>query len=34
MGVQIRKGYEGIVVMGAMLVIAMVLMGAAKLIFG
>ena len=31
---RIRKGYEGIVVAGAMLVVAMVLIGAAKLIFG
>ncbi len=34
MGVRIREGYEGIVVAGAMLVVAMVLVGAAKLIFG
>jgi len=34
MGVRIRKGYEGLVVAGAMLVIAMMLIGAAKLIFG
>ena len=31
---RIREGYEGVVVAGAMLVVAMVLMGAAKLIFG
>ena len=29
---RIREGYEGVVVAGAMLVVAMVLMGAAKLI--
>jgi hypothetical protein len=34
MGVRIREGYEGIVVAGAMLVVAMVLAGAAKLLFG
>jgi hypothetical protein len=34
MGVRIRKGYEGIVVAGAMAVVVMVLVGAAKLIFG
>ena len=34
MGVRIRQGYEGIVVAGAMLVVAIVLLGAAKLIFG
>ena len=34
MGVRIRQGYEGIVVAGAMFVAAMVLLGAAKLIFG
>ena len=34
MGVRIREGYEGLVVAGAMLVVAMVLVGAAKLIFG
>jgi hypothetical protein len=34
MGMRIRKGYEGLVVAGAMLVVAMVLIGAAKLIFG
>jgi hypothetical protein len=31
---RIRKGYEGLVAAGAMLVVAMVLIGAAKLIFG
>jgi len=34
MGVRIRESYEGLVVAGAMLVVAMVLVGAAKLIFG
>jgi hypothetical protein len=34
MGMRIREGYEGVVVAGAMLVAAMVLIGAAKLIFG
>ncbi len=34
MGVRIKHGYEGIVVAGAMLAVAMVLIGAAKLIFG
>jgi hypothetical protein len=34
MGVRIREGYEGIVVAGAMLVVAMVLGVAAKLLFG
>jgi hypothetical protein len=31
---RIRKGYEGLVVAGAMLVVAMVLVTAAKLILG
>ena len=34
MGVRIRQGYEGIVVAGAMLAVATVLIGVAKLIFG
>jgi hypothetical protein len=34
MGVRIREGYEGIAVAGAMLVVALVLMVAAKLFFG
>lgn len=34
MGVRIREGYEGIVVAGAMLVVAMVLIGVLKVIFG
>jgi hypothetical protein len=34
MGMRIRKRYEGLVVAGAMLVAAMVLIGAVKLIFG
>lgn len=34
MGVRIKEGYEGIVVAGAMLVVALVLLVVAKLIFG
>jgi len=34
MGVRIKEGYEGIVVAGGMLVVAMVLAVAAKLLFG
>jgi hypothetical protein len=32
--VRIRQGYEGLVVAGAMLVVAIVLIGVAKLIIG
>ena len=34
MGVRIKEGYEGIVVAGTMLVVALVLIGAAKLALG
>jgi hypothetical protein len=34
LGVRVKKGYEGIVVAGAMVAVAMVLLGAAKRIFG
>ena len=34
MGVRIKEGYEGVVVAGAMLAVAMLLIGAVKLIFG
>ncbi len=34
MGVRIKEGYEGIVLAGAMLVVALVLVVAAKLVFG
>jgi hypothetical protein len=34
MGVRIKDGYEGIVVAGAMLVVALALVVAGKLVFG